>query len=417
MPTLIKMAGTLGHGHPVSSLIIRNPVSSQPVAALISHDSLSLSAQETPRATSSRRWTKRKKFKTWQRSGLKIQGNKPSPHWPSMTCAYKSSQVLASTLVEIVISSISSVFFSVVSSAILVDMNVAVWTFWEGYYWTCWFEPFSVWGFRIHRPAGPRAIGSGWTEIARSAEGNTWQMRRMNEITSTNYFDSLPSHVSSASPVLIRNIQMARLGSMRIKNVTYQPIEMNRCLVVKILKTCYGGVVFSRKNMCQEIKGRMWCMEVEEVCFNSPHQPKKKTSHDDVSPWETPTLVASAAASSLRPCNFEGSNFSGCRGSIFDGFFPPVFLKKQRNKQNANAIILDIISDAPEHKEPSSSKIEVRRWVASWGISSGARSYLVFSLPDTCWRLIVLRSCCRKFASTRTTHLIIVQKLAGRDNP
>lgn len=69
MPTLIKMARTLGHGHPVSSLIIRNPVSSQPVAALISHDSLSLSAQETPRATSSRRWTKRKKFKTWQRSG------------------------------------------------------------------------------------------------------------------------------------------------------------------------------------------------------------------------------------------------------------------------------------------------------------------------------------------------------------
>ena len=63
------MARTLGHGHPVSSLIIRNPVSSQPVAALISHDSLSLSAQETPRATSSRRWTKRKKFKTWQRSG------------------------------------------------------------------------------------------------------------------------------------------------------------------------------------------------------------------------------------------------------------------------------------------------------------------------------------------------------------
>ena len=120
------------------------------------------------------------------REAERIPGNKPSPHWPSMTCAYKSCQVLASTLVEIVISSISSVFISVVSSAILVDMNVAVWTFWEGYYWTCWFEPFSVWGFRIHRPAGPRAIGSGWTEIARSAEGNTWQMRRMNEITSTN---------------------------------------------------------------------------------------------------------------------------------------------------------------------------------------------------------------------------------------
>ena len=319
MPTLIKMAGTLGHGHPVSSLIIRNPVSSQPVAALISHDSLSLSAQETPRATSSRRWTKRKKFKTWQRSGLKIQGNKPSPHWPSMTCAYKSSQVLASTLVEIVISSISSVFISVVSSAILVDMNVAVWTFWEGYYWTCWFEPFSVWGFRIHRPAGPRAIGSGWTEIARSAEGNTWQMRRMNEITSTNYLDSLPSHVSSASPVLIRNIQMARLGSMRIKNVTYQPIEMNRCLVVKILKHVVVECFFFKKeHVPGNQRQNVMHGSGSSFCFNSPHQTKKKkTSHDDQNPWETPTLVASAAASSLRPCNFEGSNFSVRRDPFF----------------------------------------------------------------------------------------------------
>ena len=54
-----------------------------------------------------------------------------------------------------------------------------------------------------------------------------------------------------------------------------------------------------KKQHVPEIKGRMWRMEVEEFCFNSPNQPGKPSQDD---PAGAPTLVANVAASSLRPC-------------------------------------------------------------------------------------------------------------------
>ena len=77
----------------MSSLIIRNPVSSQPVAApihTIHYLCQPKKRQERPAVDVEQNGRRSRPG----REAEIIQGNKQSARWPSMTFAYKSSQVL-----------------------------------------------------------------------------------------------------------------------------------------------------------------------------------------------------------------------------------------------------------------------------------------------------------------------------------
>ena len=165
----------------MSSLIIRNPVSSQPVAApihTIHYLCQPKKRQERPAVDVEQNGRSSRPG----REAEIIQGNKQSPRWPSMTFAYKSSQVLASTLCNVLY------WLKLWCPQLLHLISVLLGDFRgherAGLNFFGEVLQNSLKGFRIHRPAGPRAIASGWTEIARSEEGNTWQMRRMNQLTS-----------------------------------------------------------------------------------------------------------------------------------------------------------------------------------------------------------------------------------------